>query len=439
MKQRNLTKSLNQYLKQSGPFTAEEFLQYEDPAESLASAKVLVIGAGGLGCEILKNLALSGFKDIHVIDMDTIDLSNLNRQFLFRHKDIGKSKAEVAATFVMNRVQGCQITPYFGRIQDKPVSYYLQFKCIIAGLDSVEARRWINATVVNLYDPEDFENTFVPLVDGGTEGFKGQTRVILPSMTACYECTLGLLTPRITYPVCTIANTPRVAEHCIEWAHQLLWPATFPGKKFDSDNPDDVDWMYETSLARGAEFGIPGITRSLTLGVVKNIIPAIASTNAIIAASCCNEAFKLITSCNNILDDYMMYSGADQVFTYTIKIDKIDDCAVCGNLPKMVTIPRWYTLNDFIENVIKNEHSGNNIDITTPSIRTAAKSLYMQFPEMLELQTRANLDKKMTELVKEYEEIVVTAPEIPISLKIKLTFAANSDIRPETENINDIS
>jgi ubiquitin-activating enzyme E1 C len=77
-------KTINRILNRQGPYT-DEFFDGNDALNNLKTYKILVIGAGGLGCEILKNLALSGFKDIHVIDMDTIDVSNLNRQFLFRY------------------------------------------------------------------------------------------------------------------------------------------------------------------------------------------------------------------------------------------------------------------------------------------------------------------------------------------------------------------
>ena len=145
-------------------------------------------GAGGLGCEILKNLALSGFKTIHVIDMgklyrhnsrkhsnqivvDIIDVSNLNRQFLFRHSDVGKSKAEVAAKFVEKRVKGVKIVPHNCKIQDKDEEFYMQFNIVVCGLDSIEARRWINSTLVEMVDMENPES-LKPLIDGGTEGTK---------------------------------------------------------------------------------------------------------------------------------------------------------------------------------------------------------------------------------------------------------------------------
>lgn len=84
---------------------------------------------------------------------------------------MGKSKAECAAAFVEKRVKGVNITPYNGKIQDKDEEYYMQFKMVICGLDSIEARRWINATLVDMVDMENPES-LKPLIDGGTEGTK---------------------------------------------------------------------------------------------------------------------------------------------------------------------------------------------------------------------------------------------------------------------------
>jgi ubiquitin-activating enzyme E1 C len=87
---------------------------------------------------------------------------------------VGKSKAEVAAAFVEKRVKGVEITPYNGKIQDKDEDYYMQFKMVVCGLDSVEARRWINATLVGMVDEDNVES-LKPLIDGGTEGMFRQS------------------------------------------------------------------------------------------------------------------------------------------------------------------------------------------------------------------------------------------------------------------------
>ncbi|KAK0228667.1 hypothetical protein IW262DRAFT_1352203 [Armillaria fumosa] len=409
---------IDQILDTPGPRTDPAFMAGDGVKDFLRNqAKILVIGAGGLGCEILANLALTGFKDIHVIDMDTIDISNLNRQFLFRPKDVGQPKATVAAEFIMKKVPGVKVTPYFGKIQDKDDEYYMQFNLVICGLDSVEARRWMNATLVNLVDPENPES-LKPLIDGGTEGFKGQARVILPTITSCYECSLDMLNKPTAFPICTIANTPRLPEHCIEWASVLEWPRVHGDKKMDTDDPDHINWLYTVASARAKEFKIEGVTWSLTQGVVKNIIPAIASTNAIIAAACCNEAFKIATSSAAFLNNYFMLIGTEGVYSYTFEHEKRDDCPVCGGESLEMPIGPEVTVEELIDMLTEKQ----DIQIKKPSLSSGPIQIYLQAPPQLEASTRPNLQKKVSELLPMGGEVTVTASTLPFSLSLNITY-----------------
>jgi ubiquitin-activating enzyme E1 C len=99
----------------------------------------------------------------------------------------------------MDRVPGCVVTAYNQPIQDFDDEFYRGFHIIIAGLDNIEARRWLNSMLHSLvtFDSEGnpAPETIKPFIDGGTEGLRGQARLILPYKTACFECTMGSLPP----------------------------------------------------------------------------------------------------------------------------------------------------------------------------------------------------------------------------------------------------
>uniref|UniRef100_A0A673HXV4 NEDD8-activating enzyme E1 catalytic subunit n=1 Tax=Sinocyclocheilus rhinocerous TaxID=307959 RepID=A0A673HXV4_9TELE len=246
---------MQKFLERTGPFTHPDFEPNEETLQFLL--------------ETCKILALSGFRHNHVVDMDIIDVSNLNRQFLFRSKDVGRPKADVAAEFINQRVPGCNVVPYPLNFD---ASFYRQFHIIVCGLDSIIARRCINGMLLSLLSYEDGvldPSSIIPLIDGGTEGFKGNARVILPGMTACIDCTLELYPPQITFPMCTIASMPRLPEQCIEYVRVLQWPKDKPfgdAVGLDGDNPEHVQWVFQESLKRAAEFNITGVTYRLTQG-----------------------------------------------------------------------------------------------------------------------------------------------------------------------------
>ena len=299
----------------------------------------------------------------------------------------------------------------------------MQFNIIICGLDSIEARRWINTTLFDMVDETDMDS-LKPLIDGGTEGFKGQSRVIFPSMTSCIECQLDMHAPRAAVPLCTLATIPRQPQHCIEWAHIIKWEEERKDVALDTDDPEHITWLYQKALARAQEFGIQGVTYSMTQGVVKNIIPAIASTNAIIAASCCNEAFKIATSSAPFLgnpgsNNYMLYTGDSGVYTYTFEHQKKDDCPVCGQHPQDLEVDPKKTLGELVEDLATRPQT----QLKKPNMSKAGKTLYFSSPESLRKQTESNLDRKLGELLSEGEEMVVSDPAFTTSFRFTIRFS----------------
>jgi len=151
--------------------------------EKIRAARVLVVGAGALGNEILKNLALLGFQKIVVIDLDRIEESNLSRAVLFRDADVGSFKAEAAARSYESLCPGATIHPLSADvIHQVGLGLFAWSDLIIAGLDNREARLWINRAAWKANRP---------WVDGAIEGINGVARVFVPGSPPCYECTLG--------------------------------------------------------------------------------------------------------------------------------------------------------------------------------------------------------------------------------------------------------
>jgi len=205
----------------------------------IQTSNILCVGAGGIGCELLKDMALSGFRRVQVVDLDTIDVSNLNRQLLFRGQHVGMPKCTVACEVATSMVpplslpsdddgEGKSATmdsssdhlpaisyqAHHGNVCDTSkfnVPFMKEFDLVVNALDNVEARRRVNRLCLA---------ADVPLIEAGTTGYLGQVTVIHKSSgVACYECTTQ--ETQKVYPICTIRSTPSMPVHTIVWSKEL--------------------------------------------------------------------------------------------------------------------------------------------------------------------------------------------------------------------------
>ena len=259
--------------------------------EKLTDSTVVLVGAGAIGSYVATILVSSGVGKLIIIDFDTIEVSNLNRQLLFRDHDLGKSKSEIAAERLRNLNPNCTIEFIHKKMEEVSVSVYEESDVIIACLDTFIGRRWINSMAVRVE---------APLVMGGMYAFLGNVQVIKPHETACFEC------------------QPLVPEE------ELAQACTPFGE--------------ERKKERREEEKEPPL-------------PAVATLSSIIAGFMSQEALKLILGIGTTLENYMFYDGLNNATTI-IELSKSKECPTCGDLYKLEQIEFIINPDELVKDVI---------------------------------------------------------------------------------------
>ncbi|XP_022919652.2 ubiquitin-like modifier-activating enzyme 1 isoform X1 [Onthophagus taurus] len=184
--------------------------------KKLGALKYFVVGAGAIGCELLKNFAMMGVGSdggkITVTDMDLIEKSNLNRQFLFRPHDVQRAKSATAAKVIKKMNPLINIVAHENRVGPETESIYddtffEDLDGVANALDNVDARIYMDRRCVYYRKP---------LLESGTLGTKGNTQVVVPFLTESYSSSQD--PPEKSIPICTLKNFPNAIEHTLQWA-----------------------------------------------------------------------------------------------------------------------------------------------------------------------------------------------------------------------------
>lgn len=172
----------------------------EEGQERLKKAKVFIAGAGGLGCPIALYLAVAGVGEIRLVDRDTVDRTNLNRQVLHRESDLGELKARSAEAKLREANPDIRIEAFAATIDATNVRDLIAgADLIVDAMDNFPTRYLLNREALR---------SGVPLIHGAIRGFDGQATTIIPGRTACLECIFPEAPPAEVFPV--VGTTPGI-------------------------------------------------------------------------------------------------------------------------------------------------------------------------------------------------------------------------------------
>jgi ubiquitin-activating enzyme E1 len=183
--------------------------------EKINQSNIFIVGSGAIGCEHLKNFAMMG-TNLVITDMDTIERSNLNRQFLFRSWHINKSKSMIAAEETSKINNNIKIKAHQYKVCEETKhiydnDFFNSIDCVANALDNIPARLYVDSLCVTYKKY---------LLESGTLGTSGNTQAIIPYLTESYGSQRD--PPEESVPVCTIKNFPYLPEHCIQWSREIF-------------------------------------------------------------------------------------------------------------------------------------------------------------------------------------------------------------------------
>ena len=298
--------------------------------ETLKKSTVLIVGVGGLGVEVAKNLAMVGVGRLILVDLDTIEYSNLNRQVLFIGAPEGSSKAKYAAKRLQEMNPFIKVEAYNCPLQDLSPHLYSEADLYIAGLDSIEARLELNRRAIHYRKP---------LIDAGTAAFNGHIYCVWPLSNACLECDPLIEREQDQLGACTLVGNPRRPAHCI-LKGQL---------KFEQDHSRPVNILKPKEVNTVKEYAnqlleehFPSsqlFTTDQIIQIIDNHEPTVITINCVMASYQSQEAVKILHHLHTPPEErklgtlqlnYVIYNGLTGKF-YEIDKPKNSDCTMCGN------------------------------------------------------------------------------------------------------------
>jgi ubiquitin-activating enzyme E1 C len=358
--------------------------------DAVSDSTVLVAGIGALGCELAKNLALAGIGRLVLVDMDTIEMSNLSRQMLFQEEDIGKGKAATARRRLGSMAPDTEIVIHDRKFQELEPAVWEEVDVIAGGLDSFAARDAMNSIVAR---------RGIPYVDGAVTGYKGSVQVIIPSgdgeegggvgealpeATPCFRCMFPMpAADGKIYGACTIPGVPRTREHCVIKAEdKFVGQEGRREKGYSEEDLDKITGLADEIALTGSDedFDRGPFSTVYVKAILENKIPSVITVNAVIASVQSHEILKLLHRLRGadigppMEPPYLEFNATYGIFS-PVELERNPDCPYCSPEALRVSraiLPPGITFARLLSSMVKRGTLGSGNVLVTDSLTAKA-------------------------------------------------------------------